>query len=176
MLLALGIFMDDTSTLRAAPGIGNFIRSVESEEQREMRLESIGKPTMRERTDLTKHFFVSAHLVVVGGKQATLGAGLAKEMLDSRGGTGFSFVDMAANRAGIVFAERVLAGDLSLVELSRRFHVDDYLPTLRGLEEGLMTADLNKNYGGKGQPTLDEILAQIEERVQNLPAYDNGDE
>ncbi len=176
MLLALGIFMDDTSTLRATPGIGNFIRSVESEEQREMRLESIGKPTMRERSDLTKHFFVSAHLVVVGGKQATLGAGLAKEIADSQGGTGFSFVDMAANRAGIVFAERVLAGDLPLSDLSHRFHVDDYLPTLRGLEEGLMTADLTKNYGGKGQPTLDEMLAQIEERVQNLPAYDNGDE
>jgi len=175
MLLALGIFMDDTLTLRSTPGIGDFIRRVESEQQRRVRTESMGKPTMRERTDLTKHFFVSAHLVVASNKRATISAGLAKEMMDSQRGTGFSFVDMAANRAGVVFAEHVLSGALPLTDLARDFHIDDYLPSLRGLQEGLSLVNLQKNYGGDGQTTLAEELEQIEQRVLSLPAYDRAD-
>ena len=57
MLLALGLFMDDTRTLQSVPGIGPFLERVESEEQRSERIKLMGKPTMRERTDLTKHFF-----------------------------------------------------------------------------------------------------------------------
>jgi len=172
MLLALGIFMDDTDTLRSVPGIGSFIGRVESEQQRDERIEVMGNPTMRERSDLTKHFFVSAHLVVAGGKLATVSAGLAKEMKDAQGGTGFSFVDMAANRAGIAFAEHMLADNFSLPELARRFHVDDYLPSLRGLEEDLTSADLQNNYGGEDQTTVAEEIDQIEQRVLELPVYD----
>ncbi len=176
MLLALGIFMDDGQMLRSFPGTGAFIRAVESESQREERLRVMGKPTMRERRDLVKHFFVSAHLVVVGGAKTTAGAGLAKEMLDARGGTGFSFIDMAANRAGILFAERLLVKKLSLAKLSRGFHVDDYLPTLVGLKEGLTTEDLQKSFGGPGQPTVVQQLDQIEQRVLSLPVYDTRED
>ena len=176
MLLALGIFMDDTRTLRSVPGIGSFISRVETETQRDERLAVMDKPTMRDRTDLTKHFFVSAHLFVAGGKQAAVSAGLAKEMMDSQGGTGFSFVDMAANRAGIIFAERLLADELPLTNLARRFHVDDYLPSLRGLKEGLTSANLQKNYGGAGQPTVAEEIDQIEQRVLDLPVYDSREQ
>ena len=172
MLLALGIFIDDTRTLRSLPGISNFIERVELEELRNERLKVLGEPTMRERPDLTKHFLVSAHLVVAGGKLATSAAGLAKEMKDAQGGTGFSFVDMAANHAGIAFAEHVLSGELPLADLALRFHVDDYLPTLRGLEEGLSTADLQKNYGGAALPEIAKAIEQIKQRVLNLPAYD----
>ena len=176
MLLALGIFVDDTRSLRSVPGIGTFIGRVESEGQRSERLKVLGRPTMRERADLTKHFFVSAHLVVAGGEVATAAAGLAKEMKDSQGGTGFSFVDMAANYAGIAFAEHVLSGELPLAKLARGFHVDDYLPTLRGLEEGLTSANLKKNYGGDDQTALAEEINQIKQRVLELPVYDQGEE
>ena len=172
MLLALGIFVDDTDSLRSLPKIGAFITQVENDEQRSERIKTMGKPTMRERTDLVKHFFVSAHLVVAAGTEATATAGLVKERADSQGGTGFSFVDMAANRAGIVFAESLLADKLKLADVARGFHVDDYLPTLRGLEEGLSAAELQSRYGGEGQPTVDEQLQEIEQRVLSLPVYD----
>jgi len=172
LLLALGIFMDDTDTLRSFPGTGDFINRVESEEQRTERVSVMGTPTMRERSDLTKHFFASAYLVVVMGKPAAVSAGLAKEMIDSQGGTGFSFVDMAVNRAGIVFAERLLAGELPVASLARGFYVDDYLPTLIGLDEGLSAVDLQAQFGGPDQPTIDEQLELIEQRVLELPIYD----
>ena len=172
MLLALGIFLDDTATLRSFPGTGAYISLVESEAQRVERIEVLGKPTMRERNDLTKHFFLSAHLVVVGGKQATSSAGLAKEMLDAQGDSGFSFVDMAANQAGILFAEHLLADKISLLDLARGFHVDDYLPTLVGLEEGFSSTDLQSQFGGPDQPTINSAIEQIKQRVLDLPVYD----
>lgn len=172
MLLALGIFLDDTSSLRSLPKVGTFLTQVESDDQHQKRLEVLGKPTMRERTDLTKHFFVSAHLVVALGKEPTAAAGLAKEMQDANGGTGFSFVDMAANRAGITFAERLLEEKLSLRKIAESFHVDDYLPTLRGLDEGLTLEQLEANYGGEGQLTVPQQLEAIEDRVLSLPVYD----
>ncbi|MGI9428794.1 MAG: M12 family metallo-peptidase [Bythopirellula sp.] len=181
MLLALGIFLDDTETLRTFPATSSFIRSVETEEQRSERVGVLGNPTMQERSDLTKHFFVSAHLFVVGGKEVAASAGLAKEMLDAQGGTGFSFVDMAANRAGIVFAEHVQTKQFSLAKLARTFHVDDYLPTLRGLKEGLTAQELQNGYGGGDQPTsdkqpsIDEQLDAIEQRVLSLPVYDQAE-
>ncbi len=172
MLLALGIFVDDSAALRELPGTGKFIKQVESDAARAKRLEVLGSPTMRERVDLTKHFFVSAHLQVAIGKPATVSAGLAKEMSDSQGGTGFSFVDMAANTAGIVFAERLLADKLSLERLAEEFHVDDYLPTLRGLEEGLTAEQLKEQYEADGQSTIPAQLEEIEQRVLSLPVYD----
>lgn len=174
MLLALGIFVDDTDTLRTFPGTKSFISQVETEEQRSERIRVLGKPTMQERSDLTKHFFVSAHMYVVSGEEVTAKMGLAKEMLDAQGGTGFSFVDMAANRAGIVFAEHVQAKKLPLANLARTFHVDDYLPTLRGLQEGLTAEELQAEYGGDGQLTIAEQVDVIEQRVLSLPVYDQA--
>ena len=59
MLLALGIFVDDNVFLREFPATGRFVKQAEPIESRIKRLEVLGKPTMRERLDLTKHFFVS---------------------------------------------------------------------------------------------------------------------
>lgn len=174
LILALGIFLDDSTMLQTFPGTAKFVGSVESSEQRAERLRVKGKPTMRERTDLTKHFFVSAHLVVAIGKEAAIAAGLAKETLDSQGGTGFSFVDMAANRSGIIWAERLLAGELELRDVARDFHVDDYLPTLVGLEEGIAAAEMQAKFGGDDQPTINELLLSVEQRVLNLPVYDQA--
>ncbi|MEM8947106.1 MAG: M12 family metallo-peptidase [Planctomycetota bacterium] len=172
LLLALGIFVDDATFLRTLPTTASLVTQVESDDERAARLKVLGKPTMRERTDLTKHFFVSAHLHVAVGKVATVAAGLAKEMRDANGGTGFSFIDMAANRAGIVFAERLLDDKLDLAELAESFHVDDFLPTLRGLKEGLTLEQLEADYGGEDQTTVAEELARVEDRVLSLPVYD----
>src|SRR5690606_26171107 len=57
LLLALGIFIDDSQWLRKFPSTTKFITSVEDEQQRQERLNVVGKPTMREREDLAKHFF-----------------------------------------------------------------------------------------------------------------------
>jgi len=171
MLLALGIFMDDTKTLRTFPATSVFVTRVESQPQRRERLAVLGSPSMRGRRDLAKHFFVSAHCTVALGGQAAQALGLAKEMSDAHGGTGFSFADLAANRAGIVFAEKLLAGQLSLRELARAFSVEDYLPPVADLAEGLGAEQLQARYGQAGGQSLPAELKRIERRILALPAY-----
>jgi hypothetical protein len=52
------------------------------------------------RGDLSQHFWVSAALAALADESRSLAVGLSKEVMDSTaGGSGFSFVDMAANCA-----------------------------------------------------------------------------
>ena len=68
--------------------------------------------TLSGRSDLRQHFIVSAALKLAGDSGLAFAVGEFKEMLDAnRGGSGFSFDDIAANRAGIRFAEDVLGLD-----------------------------------------------------------------
>ncbi len=168
-LLALGIFIDDTETLRKFPPTQAMVKAVETEPMRRERLRSRGAPTMHSRGDLAKHFFVSAHMTVMTGSWAARAFGLAKETLDAQaGGTGFSFADMAANRAGILFAERLLRGKISLTTVAQKFSTKTFLPPIADLDEGLTADELQEQFDGKA---LEAELRRIERRILELPAY-----
>jgi hypothetical protein len=126
---------------------------------------------MQERADLAKHFFVSAHLVALAGSDVARSAGLIKEFNDARGESGFSFADMAANRAGIVFANAVLTGRLTLDDVAQRFTVDAFLPAVDDLQEQLGVSQLSEAFGGIGDARLNAELSRIEARIQRLPVY-----
>jgi hypothetical protein len=171
MLLALGIFFDDSMTLRNFPATSATVTQVESEDQRRKRIEIVGQPSLRGRSDFAKHFFVSAHLAAVMGGAAARSAGLAKEVLDANGGSGFSFADMLANRAGIIFAEKLLAGEITLKEIADSFTGDNYMPEVEGLTEGLQAAGLATRLGSNGVDGLVGELQRSEEKILALPAY-----
>ena len=61
--------------------------------------------TLKGRTDSPQHFTVSAALAANAGGTAVDAIGLYREVDDSRRGSGFSFADIAADRAGTVFGE-----------------------------------------------------------------------
>ena len=171
MLLALGIALDDSQMLRTNPLSGALVVRVEDDVARQRRLAVLGNPTMRGRADLAKHFFVSAHATALVGGAAARSAGLAKETSDSRGGTGFSFVDMQANLAGVTFAGAVVSGQLSLDDLEKDFRVDDFLPPQEGLAEGLDATTFARDFGGIGDPRTVAVLKQIQATISELPAY-----
>jgi hypothetical protein len=171
MMLALGLFFDDSNTLRSFPATSSLATQVESEEQRRNRLGSLGDPTLRGREDLAKHFFVSAHLSVAMGGGGARSAGLLKETLDSHGGSGFSFADMAANRAGIIFAEKLIAGQFTLEQISRSFTVDKFMPEIGDLTEGLTAVSLKSHLAENAGSDLDGELRRIERRILELPVY-----
>ncbi|MBA3484263.1 MAG: matrixin family metalloprotease [Pirellulales bacterium] len=174
LVLALGVAFDDTGALRALPIASGVVPHIEGEGQRTERMAAFGKPTMRGRADLAKHFFVSAHLVALSGAAPARGAGLMKEILDSHGGSGFSFADMAANRAGIVFANAVLTGRLSLDDVAQRFTIDAFLPPVDDLQEQLGAKEFTESFGGVGDDRLTAELNRIEARIMALPVYQNA--
>ena len=97
--------------------------------------------------------------------------GLAKEAIDAMGKSGYSFADLAANRAGIRFAERVLAGAAPTAWLAERFSVNDFAPDLAGLPEGLSASEVVDRYGGVGDPRFEALRKEIEARIDRLPPY-----
>ncbi len=170
-LLALGIGLDSSDLLWNHPLLTDLTRAVETSEERQVRLRRLGSPTVQQRRDLAQHFAVSAFLTAAYGPQISETAGVAKEILDSRGGTGFSFADLAANLAGIRFAEHVLDQKLSLAELAASFRVAHFLPPIDALPEGLTWQEFQDQYQSPTNPRYLQLREKILARIAELPGY-----
>lgn len=170
-LMALGIAWDSTGELHNIPQVRRTVSDAETGAEKERRLSIWGNPTLRDRSDLAKHFCVAAHLTAAIGPEAADKLGLAKEVLDAQGGTGLSFADVAANRAGIRFANKVLASPASLARIAENFEPEFYMPAVAGLPEGLQQTQLKAEYGGLGDERFERQLQAIEERLDGLPPY-----
>ncbi len=101
-----------------------------------------GNVKLAGRSDLRKHFIVSAALQLLSDSGLGNAVGEFKELLDSiRGGSGFSFVDLAADRAGVRFAEMALDHQGESLLLQERVQLVPleslYFPDLSGLYENI---------------------------------------
>jgi len=128
------------------------------------------------RGDLSQHFWVSAALASLSDEARSLAVGLSKEAMDSTsGGSGFSFVDMAANSAGIRLAVAATrnspAAHTMQTRIRRGVEVSDLLPSLRGLPEGITRDQLQADYGGLGGVETRRLLGEIDRRIAELPLY-----
>jgi hypothetical protein len=170
-LLALGIGLDNTDSLSRLPVVGALAQAIETPSERTIRLAAVGEPSMRGRHDLMQHFFLSSYLTAAVGAEAAETIGIAKEMSDSQGVSGFSFADLAADRAGIHFAESVLDKRLSLRLLTQTFTTATFVPKLDGLHEGLSAADFKTQYGSEDDARVSKVLQDIDQRILLLPPY-----
>jgi hypothetical protein len=131
--------------------------------------------TLRGRGDWPKHFFVSASLSLLAKGDVGDAAGLLKEELDAGGGSGFSFADLLADRAGVTFAASATRDEATArafqAHLARGFRVDDFFPSADGLPEGLQDAELRARFGGVGGEGYRRLAEEIEQRVRACAAY-----
>lgn len=172
-VIGIGIALDSAGGLRMNPRTQAAVDRIEPDRERRQRLNVLGNPSARGREDLLKHFVVSAAMTaLLGEKEANLW-GVGKELADAtrEAGTGFSFADLAADRAGVRFAKGVLAGSPPVAGLATSFRIDNYLPAVDGLAEGLKVADVVKTYGGQGDPRFEAQINEIDRRIEALPAY-----
>ncbi len=134
--------------------------------------------TLRGRADWTRHFAVSGALTVVSAVAPSDAAGLLKEELDAGGGSGFSFADLLADRAGTTLAEVATRDEAAAAAIQSRlvrgFRVDDFFPPADDLPEGIPDAELRVRYGGVGGPLYRQTAEEIERRVSGCPAYASG--
>ena len=133
------------------------------------------RTTLRGRDDWTKHFFVSAALTVLSAQAPSDAIGLFKEELDAGGGSGFSFGDLMADRAGTTFALLATRDDTRARALQERlaagFRVDDFFPEAADLPENIQDAELQARYGGVGGPLFRQYAAEVERRLWRCPGY-----
>lgn len=170
-LAAIGIALDDSDFMLANPLTRHICQQIEPSASRAERLKVLGSPTMFGRHDLAQHFSVSAFITAELGSTVADAAGVAKELMDVQGGGGFSFVDLAADKAGGMFAERVTSGDFPLDQLAKEFTVRDYMPPIEGLPEGISAQSFGEEYGGDSGERFGAMVAEILKRVESLPPY-----
>lgn len=129
---------------------------------------------LNQRDDFPKHFMVSAALAAKAGGPLSEAVGVYKEIEDSRGGSGFSFNDIAADRAGTRFGENA-AAEASARKLQRLLSAaiseKDIMPATEDLPEFMPEKEFLKRYGGVDAPEYKKMMADIERRVAALPFY-----
>ncbi|MGS0757098.1 hypothetical protein ACVBEH_22195, partial [Roseateles sp. GG27B] len=92
--------------------------------------------------------------------------GVYKEVADSHGGSGFSFNDIAADRAGTRFGIRAVQVPRLLQEtVLAGLKEADFMPDVSDLPEFLTERDFLARYGGIGAPAYRQMMANIEARL-----------
>ncbi len=125
------------------------------------------------RGDFALHYIISAAIAASAGGPLADVVGLWKEISDSRGGSGFSFNDLAADRAGSrlgELAETPASARRLQARLARPLTDRDVIPETRDLPEFMSAREFETRYGGVGGPEYNRMLAEINRRVAALPA------
>jgi hypothetical protein len=166
-VLALGIIFGDDN-------IAKFTQS-EIEPGWRAQFETLRqRVTLRNRSDSPRHFWVSAALVVITDEARATTVGLGKEFLDANpGGSGFSFVDLGANRAGILFAlaatrDAKSASETQLLIVREGLNADDYCPKIEDLPEGITKDQFQSVYGGIGGAITRQLRSEIDRRMSTM--------
>jgi hypothetical protein len=127
--------------------------------------------TLDGRDDFAKHFMVSATIAAYADTALSDAVGLYKEIEDARSGSGFSFSDIAADRAGTRFGERA-AGNHTALPLQQRVAFGlkdtDLMPPWSDLPEFMSEAVFRKRFGGVNEPPYLDMMQKIEQRVAAL--------
>ena len=122
--------------------------------------------TLNGRDDFPKHFMISAAIAAEGGSPLADAIGLYKEVEDSRGGSGFSFGDIAADRAGTRFGTLAVKAPQKLqAMLAAGVKERDFMPDVSDLPEFMQESDFKKRYGGIGAPAYNRVIADIDARI-----------
>ncbi|RLA47238.1 MAG: hypothetical protein DRR06_03150 [Gammaproteobacteria bacterium] len=133
------------------------------------------KFTLRKRVDLAQHFSISAFIAAAAGDGLAQATGLFKEVSDSKGGSGFSFADLAADQAGVEFGTMAVASETSAhslqVHMARITNEDDYMPKLSSLPEGLQEATFKRQYGTTEDARYTRMQNELDRRIDNCRLY-----
>jgi len=123
------------------------------------------------RRDLAEHFTLSAAISINGGSQLANAIGLFKEEEDAGKGSGFSFTDLAADRAGVRLGERA-TGDAAtrvLQQLAAARTDADLMPDIRDLPEFMPQAEFDRRFGPVGSARYQRVIEDIDARLDAHP-------
>jgi len=128
--------------------------------------------TVSGRNDFAKHFMVSATIAAYADTALSDAVGLYKELEDSRTGSGFSFNDIAADRAGTRFGEKAVASKDLAQQLQQRvasgLRDSDLMPPWSDLPEFMPEVEFKRRFGGIGTPAYQQMMQEIDQRVSIL--------
>ena len=127
------------------------------------------------RSDMAKHFMASALLTIIGNGSLAIMLGEEKELRDAKIGSGFSFIDLAGDRAGIRFGQMATDSPKSARQLQKLMaKIKDYrvfMPEVRDLPENITDKVFKAKFGSIYSSRYQLILKKIDMRISALPLY-----
>ena len=132
---------------------------------------------LQRRTDFGRHFLTSAALAARGDSALSNAIGLFKEISDTDSGSGFSFSDIAADRAGTRFGEQATRSHDAAIEVQRRLargiDESDIMPPAHDLPENMRSETFKQRFDYVGSPAYQEVMDEIERRINACGLYRN---
>jgi len=128
------------------------------------------------RVDLQKHFVYSIALQLFASLNASDAMGEMKEFLDSnKGGSGFSFADLQADRAGARLAMLSTISEESALKTQQLVTIDmlenQIMPSIINLPEGVNRQLFEQRYQGVNAVEYKTMLTLIDNRLSQLAIY-----
>jgi len=161
-ILALAILLGDSR-------VETVVGPVLDEPLREQAQRHLVGTLLRGRSDWTKHFALSAGIVAMACEGVSDRVGVLKELRDADGGSGFSFGDMAANRAGIRLAQSATFNADSARAMQERLAgnvgIADVFPDVSDLPEDMPAAEFQSRFGGVNGAEYQRMIAEIDRRL-----------
>ncbi len=141
---------------------------------REKPLRKLGA-NLAHREDSAQHFSLSAFIAVTGGSDVADLAGLYKETRDELYGSGFSFNDLAADKAGTRLGELATRSRETARRVQQRLagsHEEAlFFPKIADMPENMNSSQFRQRFGGVGAPAYVREIREIEARIARLPLY-----
>jgi uncharacterized protein YfiM (DUF2279 family) len=129
--------------------------------------------TLLRRADLAKHWALSAALTAAFGAEMSGAMGTWKEIADSgRGGSGFSFVDLAADRSGVLHAARAVdpaSAAATAAKLSRISETALLPLQALALSEGMSEAEFQSQFVDTEAAAYQKVVARIDRILSGKP-------
>lgn len=128
------------------------------------------------RSDLAQHFMGAAALAASMNGRVANALGEVKELSDAQaGGSGFSFIDLTADKAGSRFG----ALAVSTPENARQFQYHlaqikdyyDFMPDPRDLPEHMSEHEFKRRFESTQSPAYIALAAKIDKRISQMPLY-----
>jgi hypothetical protein len=127
------------------------------------------------RIDLAQHFIGAAALTASVNSQVAQALGEEKEIQDAQRGSGFSFVDLTADKAGTRFGELATASPASARKLQQAMSTikdyRDFMPDPRTLPEHMDEITFKKRYGSINSADYQNLSKQIDALIAATPIY-----
>ena len=101
--------------------------------------------------------------------------GEEKELSDAQGGSGFSFVDLAADKAGTRFGEMATSSPENARKLQKKISeikdYTDFMPDPSDLPEHMDDAEFKQRFESVDSEVYQALSKQIDERIVATPLY-----
>ena len=127
------------------------------------------------RIDLAQHFIGSAAITASVNGQIAKVVGEEKELSDANGGSGFSFIDLAADKAGTKLGEIATSSPENARKIQQAManikDYSDFMPDPTDLPEHMNDAEFKQRYQSVDSLVYQALSNEIDARIAAIPLY-----